>query len=396
MVSLSEEQSFFKDQFINELLCTLRIGIDLFIKELDDTDFYTSKCVGHDHYEGGTVSHSLWVLYVARNLLSKKSSDYPGVSDTNLVIVCLLHDLGDIHRGVHHRGHGRKAALFLKDVKKKFGLEITDEELAAIRFHRGHRIVDEFDKQLDQFGKTPLIRILKKADHIAAGVMNDIPFGVKPIDTPLTSKEIFRHTAIFNPAVKHWYIDTDSSSLNEYPTRKGTVNPALLPQRMMAEQFFGLNLFHFCAYDLLICKDINGQLAVFTVVSASMGYGDLYRTDRKGFGYKKVIIYFNRFSPSARAHFVVTESVRGHWSVVELTNPIEKWDKTRLLSCDMADESYNEFIRRKLIVRGCKSEGEALEAFRKSHHGIDLRNKEYYERFLIDNVGLKVTKLSQE
>ncbi len=385
MISLSEEQSFFKDQVIIELLCTHRSGIEQFIKELDNTDFYTSKCVGHDRYEGGTASHSLWVLYVARDILSKKSSDYPGVSDINLVIVCLLHDLGDIHRGVHYRGHGRKAALFLKDAKKKFGLEITDEELAAIRFHRGHRIVDDFDQQLDQLGNTPLIRILKKADHIAAGVMNDIPFGVKPVNAPLTSKEIFQHTAIFNPAVKHWYIDTHSSPLNEYPTRKGNVNPALLSQRMMVEQFFGINLFHFCAYDLLICKNNNGHLAVFTVVSASMGYGDLYRTDRKGFGYKKVVIYFNRFSPSARAHFAVTESARGHWSVVELTYPKEKWNKTKPCSCSKVDESYKEFIERKLVVRGCKSEREALEALRKSHHGIDLRNKEYYERIIVSS-----------
>jgi hypothetical protein len=146
---------------------------------------------------------------------------------------------------------------------------------------------------------------------------------------------------------------------------------------MMVEQFYGINLFHFCAYDLLICKNNNGQLAVFTVVSASMGYGDLYRTDRKGFGYKKVITYFNRFSPSARAHFVVTESVRGHWSVVELTNP------------EVTDRSYNEFIERKLVVRGCKSESEALEAFRKSHHGIDLRNMEYYEKIEVSNSNVK-------
>ena len=373
MPSLSKEESFIKDQFISELLRTYRTGMEAFIKELDTTDFYSSMCVGHDRYRGGVVSHSLWVLYVARNLLSKQASAYPGVSDVNLVIACLLHDLGDIHKGVvHYGGHGRRAALILNDAIKKYGLDITDEELSAIRFHRGHRIVDDFDKHLDSFSRSPLIRILKKADHTAAGVMNGIPFGVKPVDTPLLSKDHYSQTAIYNPDVHHWYIDTNGYSMEYYPTKKGNVNPASLTHRISVELFIELNLFHGSAYDLKICRDSEGHLGVFTVVSDSMGSGDLYRSDHKGFGYKKVVVYFNKFASETCAHFIVSENIRGNWSVVQLTHPA------------VVDENrYNEFIKRDLKIKGRGSEREALEAFRESHHGIDLQDKDYYERIVV-------------
>ena len=116
--------------FEQELLTIKRTGAEKLIEELRKTDFYLCHCSGHDRQRGGTLNHSLLALYVARKAFQKNPARYPGVSDESLVIACLLHDLGDIRKGYgNYFGHGRKAALILKDVKEKYGFDISDVEI---------------------------------------------------------------------------------------------------------------------------------------------------------------------------------------------------------------------------------------------------------------------------
>lgn len=362
-----------RDVFEQELIKTGRNGIDQLIAELAKTDFYECHCWGHDRYKGGTLNHSLWTLLIARKTLENNPSRYPGVTDNSLIIVCLLHDLGDIRKSFRKfSGHGRKAALILKEIKDKYGLEITDEELGAIRFHRGHRITDDFDRELSAYMNTPLIRLLKHCDHTVAGVMNGVLFGLEPSQS-LSNKERYTERFVYNPEVKHWYLDTSAFPYDSYPTRHGNVDPKSLTSSTEAQSVFNINLYHISSYDLRVFKDASGKLGVFTVVSASMGMGDLLRSDRHGFGYKTVVVYYNKYNDHDHVkHFIVTENAKGLWSVVCLKYGDFSQQKP-----------YTEFIERDLMANNCASEKDALEAFRQAHHGINLNNPIIYERTLV-------------
>ena len=359
--------------FEQELTKTGRNGIEQLIDALAKTDFYECRCAGHDTYKGGTLNHSLWTLLAARKTLEKYPTRYPGVTDNSLIIVCLLHDIGDIRNSFRrYSGHGRKAALILKEIRDNFGLDITDEELGAIRFHRGHRITDDFDKGLSAYMNTPLIRLLKHCDHTVAGVMNEVLFGLEPSDS-LGNKEHYTEKFVYNPNVKHWYLDTSAFPYDSYPTRHGHVDPKTLTHSTEAHSVFNINLYHISSYDLRVFKDASGKLGVFTVVSASMGMGDLFRSDRHGFGYKTVVVYYNKYNDHDHVkHFIVTENAKGLWSVVSLKYGDFSQQKP-----------YNEFIERDLMASNCATEKDALEAFRQAHHGINLNNPIFYERTLV-------------
>ena len=359
--------------FEQELLNTKRAGTDKLVDELRKTDFYLCHCCNHDRQKGGTLNHSLWTLYVARKTFQKNPARYPGVSDDSLVIVCLLHDLGDIRKGYgQFFGHGRKSALILKTIKEKYGLDISDAEMAAIRFHRGHRIVDDFDCHLSAYDQTPLIKLLKHSDRTAAGVMNGVRYGVQE-ETSINNRESYTGKFFYNPTAKHWYLDTSLLPSDNYPTRYGKVNLKTLTRTCEAKSVFNIKLFHICAYDLRVFKNSNDKLGVFTVVTASMGDGDFYRSDRCGFGYKSVVIYYNRHNDhNNTAHYIVTENGNGLWSVVKL----KKGDYSN-------EDSYTEFIERVLKVKDYASEAEALDAFKHAHHGINLADREYFERILV-------------
>ena len=185
-------------EFEKELLSTGRTGIGELLETLKSIGFYNAPCVGHDKETGGTLNHSLWTLFVAREALKKNPVDYPGVTDEGLVIVSLLHDICDSQGGLHQiHGHGRRSAKILSQL----GVGLSDEEMSAIRFHRGHRIIDDFDKNLDRYFGSPLMKILKHADHTAAGVMNGVVFGESPIRNALSSGPFGDAKIIFNPLV---------------------------------------------------------------------------------------------------------------------------------------------------------------------------------------------------
>lgn len=369
--------------FENELRKTGRLGVERVIESIRKTDFYSCQCYGHDRYRGGTLNHSLWTLFIARKTLANHPDRYPGVQDDSLTLVCLLHDLGDIRRGytgaVRYAGrHGKKSAEQIRAYRDKYGFDIKEEELAAIRFHRGSHISDSFDQRLAPYQNTPFIRLLKNSDHKAAGVMNNIRFGEEVKDTLSTREPNIVHL-MFNPAANHWYLDTMGRPMPSYPTRQGDIDPKSLTKTMDAELVYGILLYHISDYDLLVARNRDGGLAILTVVSATMGEGDFYRTDRGGFGYKTVVVYNNRYRPrglSESSSFVLTENKSGLWSVIDLHCGQIHDDSSSV-------SSYHEFIERTRKVAGCTSEAEALREFRHIKHGIDLSDRDYYERVVV-------------
>ena len=355
------------DLFEKEMRSTGRAGIEDMIKAVRKADFYKA-CGhgGHDLVEGGTLNHSLWVLYVAREELKKKASKYPGVSEDSVIIVCLLHDLGNTSPKVayhHYYGHGRRSAKIVDRVRRHYGLDVSDVELAAIRFHRGHKIIDDFDRRLDAYSKTPLIKLLKYADWTAAGVFDGMSTGHRRMDQIMGTRDTQICNVVYVPSVMYWYLDWRLSNEDTIPTPKGAVDKATLDRKKVVYQQYAVMLYGFDTYDLLFVKDEAEGIGIMTAVEYGFGHGDLYRTDGKGFGYKEAVLYYNSFGVQAPACYVAVEDRNGEWAVIEIKRGRGNGTNGR------------EFHERHLIARNWQSEADAVRAVRnRPYHAVDLRN----------------------
>lgn len=144
-----------KERFINLLKCTGREGIDNLINWLEnETDFFTAPASTQYHLavEGGLLKHSLNVYYELINEFY--TNDY--AITPSVIISALLHDICKINsyelssKNVKNKdgkweqvpcyisndtlplGHSEKSIILIQ----KF-IELTDEEITAIRWHMG-------------------------------------------------------------------------------------------------------------------------------------------------------------------------------------------------------------------------------------------------------------------
>ncbi len=107
------------------------------------------------------------------------------------------------------------------------------------------------------------------------------------------------------------------------------------------------------------------------MVETASELGSFYRSDRKGFGYKSAYLYFNSASlPNAEAHnYLITEDLSGKWSLICLFHPTH-----------YNEGCYNEFINRKKIIKGLRSEKDVIDYFRNVPGGQDLMDKDIFVR----------------
>lgn len=151
-----------KEKFIQLLRSTNREGIENVISWLEMSDFFVAPAstVFHGNYEGGLAEHSYDVAITANDiremLIRRKPELEQQVSRDNIIIAALLHDVckANIYKKTtKYRkddrnqwetyesytvdyselplGHGEKSVIRLL----RLGLEMTDEELLAIRWH---------------------------------------------------------------------------------------------------------------------------------------------------------------------------------------------------------------------------------------------------------------------
>ena len=187
----------------------------------------------------------------------------------------------------------------------------------------------------------------------------------------ISSNHEFKCEVSFNPENRHWYLDTHSSPMEKYPTRSGYVDSSSLTQRMEATGYCSVNIDSFGPYDILFLRDDRNRIGVFTMVWTNQELGSLYRTDRKGFGYKSAILYFDTWSGYLKgAHqYLVTEDLTGRWAMVDLYHD------------NRPDTSgYFEFISRDKIAKGFRSEKEVLNYFKNEKNGPDLTDTERFAR----------------
>ncbi len=155
--SLTEEEiTELRTAFETQLRATDREGVEELIEWLSsETDFFIAPASASKHgaVAGGLLKHCVYVLKYLRNFV-KPLGD--GIPDDSAVLAALLHDLckanfytirtrnvkvGDRQWEEHEYyaiedqlplGHGEKSAM----LAQRF-IELTDDELMAIRWHMG-------------------------------------------------------------------------------------------------------------------------------------------------------------------------------------------------------------------------------------------------------------------
>ena len=176
-----------KAEFTHELLGTGRPGVDRLLAYLEwETDFFTAPASTkyHGAYEGGLVKHSLDVFRWLVRFGAIVTSRMDGVPFNSIAIASLLHDICKANfyematRNVKDEsgqwvqvqyysirdqfpvGHGEKSVM----IAQRY-IQLTDDELAAIRWHMGG-FGGDYDRIIlsNALSKWPLVAAVHIAD----------------------------------------------------------------------------------------------------------------------------------------------------------------------------------------------------------------------------------------
>ena len=192
-----------KEEFLELLRSTGRDGVEDLISGLEDMGFFEAPASANHHLntEGGLVQHSVNTCKAALAVWEGMKALEPGLKNEverdSVIIASLLHDVckSDIYvRSVRKRknalgmwednegykvtyrnfpmGHGEKSVILLLCN----GLEMTDAEMLAIRWHMGAWGINmnslEDQRSYDASRMLyPLVAIVQAADSLAASIM---------------------------------------------------------------------------------------------------------------------------------------------------------------------------------------------------------------------------------
>ena len=169
---------------------TGREGISKVIAGMRSLKFYDApgSYKNHSSYRGGLAEHSLKVYRYAMKLKKEHPKQFGAVPDDSIAIAGLLHDIckaevyymkpdGTPGKSLSRFpfGHGEKSVIMLLHL----GLEMTENEMLAIRWHMGPCTFKEKSVDKENYDAArrssarSLIDLIRKADGIAAHEKNE-------------------------------------------------------------------------------------------------------------------------------------------------------------------------------------------------------------------------------
>ena len=191
------------EQFKEILLHTSRPGMNNVLSKLEELGFFEAPASSRFHLscKGGLAEHSLNVyeaaLFLREQVIQRKPELEAQLPLESVAICTLLHDAckTDIYKeGILSRknddgywekyvgyqvdynmglplGHGEKSVIMLLF----WGLELTPEEMLAIRWHMGawdmaFQSAEHKESINAAKAKTPLVSLVQSADGIATGL----------------------------------------------------------------------------------------------------------------------------------------------------------------------------------------------------------------------------------
>lgn len=191
----------YKATFIEVLKATNRKGVDNVIAGLEKIGFFEAPASTKHHcaFDGGLCFHSIKVYDQAIRLLQVQEELNPefvkDITAENIAITALMHDVckAEIYKKVEKfrkdgegkwekyyaydydytampLGHGEKSVIRLL----RMGLELTNDEILAIRWHMANWSMSDDYETKGNFGaaidKCPLLSIIIAADELATRI----------------------------------------------------------------------------------------------------------------------------------------------------------------------------------------------------------------------------------
>ena len=192
-----------KEQFESLLRSTGRKGVENVLTELNRLGFFNAPASSSFHLNepGGLVLHSLNVCSAARSIYAMACALNPSrlanLTENSVIVAALLHDVckAEIYKPTTKRkklpsgewvdepgytidystlpvGHGEKSVIRLLQM----GFELTDEEIAAIRWHMcAWDLNFNSNEQRSSIGvagdRYPLLTILQTADMFSTKIL---------------------------------------------------------------------------------------------------------------------------------------------------------------------------------------------------------------------------------
>lgn len=193
-----------KEEFISILKATNRKGVGAVLTYLEKSGFYDAPASVNRHlnHDGGLLEHSFNVYRAAmalrRQMIELKPELEPRLPEESIAIATLLHDVckaNIYHKTTKYRkdsqgrweqyagydvdysrfpfGHGEKSVVMLL----RLGLELTNDELLAIRWHMGAWDLSfqsyESKSNISVANDVPLVTIVQAADVLSAHLLED-------------------------------------------------------------------------------------------------------------------------------------------------------------------------------------------------------------------------------
>ena len=188
-----------RKRFEEILMATGRENMDYVIEDIDALGFFEApaSAQGHGAFPGGLLQHSLNVydaaMVLRKNIIDVRPDLEKKIEENSIAIASLLHDVCkanfyqrvtkkrrnevgqyediesyEIHDENFPVGHGEKSVIMLL----QSGLDLTDDEIYAIRWHMGGWNLNRDDERFyRQAGKlSPLQTLIHSADTIASGL----------------------------------------------------------------------------------------------------------------------------------------------------------------------------------------------------------------------------------
>ncbi len=149
-------------------------NIEIMLQYMEKYDFFSCKSGSHDHWREGTAQH-VWAVYLIAKALRDQRKDDPIIAkyatDEKLAIVCLLHDLCDMHVTVKDdkgkdvsSDHGSKSYWIMKNLNVG-----TEAERKAVCNHMHSKSTPNLtsSQEIDEY--KALHSLITVADHMASG-----------------------------------------------------------------------------------------------------------------------------------------------------------------------------------------------------------------------------------
>ena len=168
------------------------------------------------------------------------------------------------------------------------------------------------------------------------------------------SQANYQVTVYYHPDEGRWFASADDDDQQVIMTKSGKIKLADIQVKK--------NVSHFsspCLEDkneVMVLRDESGCFGVFTMSP----HGYYYGSDRDGFIYKSVHLFFDSWTQplESSVHYLTTENIEGKWDLVWLSCP-QHYDRNHKI------QNISLGIVRKWLIKGCHSEKEALIQLKK-------------------------------